>query len=37
MTDILRVGNNTELCERLIQYAENCSWIVDKHLADLLH
>ena len=34
--EIVKIDYGTELYEKLIDYAENCSWVVGKHLAQIL-
>lgn len=34
--EIIRVKYGTDLYKKLIDYAENCSWIAGKHLAQIL-
>ena len=34
--EIVKIDYGTELYEKLIDYAENCSWIVGKHLSQIL-
>ena len=36
MTEVIRLECNTDLWHRLTDYAENCSWIAGKHLAEML-
>lgn len=34
--EIARIEYKTELCERTVNYAEKCSWVVGKHIVMLL-